>query len=162
MWASIITRILNIPESSLDTTVNTVQLTNGSIHHLSNNFFLAKLCISAMMIGPEILGFTSSEIGLHSLRSGAAMAMFLAGIPVPTIKLMGHWASKAFMDYIHPQVEQFSSIVSRAMILHTSFHTISNTNNSTHYHAKSTNPLQKHGLCQSIMIPNPITAYYHV
>lgn len=109
------------------------------------------------MIGHKILGFSPYEIGLHSLRSGAAMAMCLGGIPVPTIKLMGRWASEAFMDYICLQVEHFSSIMSRAMIIHTSFYTNPNANNSTHYHAKSTNPLQKHGFCQPTMIPNPIT-----
>jgi hypothetical protein len=36
------------------------------------------------------------------------MAMFLAGIPIATIKLTGWWASEAFMDNIRPQVEKFS------------------------------------------------------
>lgn len=32
------------------------------------------------IIGQEVLGFTKEEVGLHSIRSGGAMAMFLSGV----------------------------------------------------------------------------------
>ncbi len=122
IWASIIQRILKIPGSSPNTTINTILLANGSKQYLSNNFLINKLRLAVRMIGQDELGFTPAEIGLHSLCSGAAMAMFLAGIPTSTIKLMGRWASEAFMDYIRPQVEKFSSLISKKPILlyHTS------------------------------------------
>ncbi len=109
------------------------------------------------IIGHDELGFTPTEIGLHSLRSGAAMTMFLAGIPTSTIKLMGRWASEAFMDYIRPQVEKFSSLVSKAMIANPSYFTIPHNNNLCGYHSLfPNNNTQQHGLCQTIMTPNPI------
>jgi hypothetical protein len=159
IWASIIQRILKIPESSPNTTVNTILLINGSKQYLSNNYLITKLRLAAKIIGEDELGFTPSEIGLHSLHSGAAMAMFLAGIPTSTIQLMGRWASEAFMDYIRPQVEKFSSLVSKAMIANPTYFTIPHhDNNHRGYHSPfPNNNTHQHGLCQTIMIPNPIT-----
>jgi hypothetical protein len=78
-------------------------------------------------LGPDVLGFTPDQIGLHSARSGAAMAMFLAGIPVFTIMLMGRWSSDAFLRYIRKQVKEFSLGVSSKMIQNENFFTIQNT-----------------------------------
>jgi hypothetical protein len=147
---------LNIRGSSLDSTVNTIHLNDGSIQLLSNNFLITKLHLEVLIISQEELGFSLAEIGLPSLCSGAAMAMFLAGISVTTIKLIGRWASEAFMDYIHPQVERFSSLVSKAMISNPSFFTVPQHNHDKQYQYHITNQQQQHGLCQLIMIPNPI------
>jgi hypothetical protein len=84
------------------------------------------------------------------------MAMYLAGIPVPTIKLTGRWRSDVFIDYIHPQVEKFSTLVSKAMISDPSIFTIPNHNDCHHHHNRVSNHHEKHGLYQLIMIPNPI------
>ncbi len=159
IWASIIKRILHIPESLPNTTVNTILLANGSKQYLSNNHLITKLRLAARIIGQDELGFTPSEIGLHSLCSGTAMAMFLAGIPISMIKLMGRWASEAFVDYICPQVEKFSSLVSKAMIANPSYFTIPHHNNNHRgYHSLfPNNNTHQHGLCQTIMIPSPIT-----
>jgi hypothetical protein len=46
------------------------------------------------------LGLDSKRIGLHSLRSLAAMAMYLNSVPVYTITLLGRWSSDAFLRYI--------------------------------------------------------------
>ena len=43
---------------------------------------------------------------MHPLRAGAAMAMFLGGVPVETIQLIGRWRSQTFMRYIWIQVQQ--------------------------------------------------------
>ena len=67
-------------------------------------------------IGEEKIGFNSSEIGTHSIRSRAAMAMFLDEILVYVIMLIGRWSSDAFLKYIRKQVEQFSHNVARRMI----------------------------------------------
>ena len=71
-----------------------------------------------------MLGFDASELGLHSIRSGAAMSMYLTGIPVFTIMLIGHWSSDAFLRYIKKQVQEFSAGVSVKMIQADSFFTI--------------------------------------
>jgi hypothetical protein len=55
---------------------------------------------AATSIGPYVLGFTVDQIGLYSARSGAAMAIYLAGVPVFMIILLGRWCSGAFLRYI--------------------------------------------------------------
>ena len=50
---------------------------------------LVRLRAAAIQYGEARLGFSASRIGTHSLRAGAAMAMFLAGVPVETIQLIG-------------------------------------------------------------------------
>jgi hypothetical protein len=64
----------------------------------------------------ESLNIKADECGLHSLRSSAAMAMYLNGIPVYTIMLLGRWSSDAFLRYIRKQVTEFSKGVARKMI----------------------------------------------
>ena len=61
-------------------------------------------------------GLTPAEIGLHSMRSSSAMAMYLHKVPVYTIMLLGRWSSDAFLRYIRRQVETFGQDVSRKMI----------------------------------------------
>jgi hypothetical protein len=44
------------------------------------------------------------------------MAMYLNGIPVYTIMLLGRWSSDAFLLYIRKQVTEFSKGVARKTI----------------------------------------------
>jgi len=60
--------------------------------------------------------FKADAVGTHSLQSAAAMAMFLGGLPVYLIMLMGRWSSNPFLRYIRKQVEQISHNVSSKMI----------------------------------------------
>jgi hypothetical protein len=95
---------------------------DGKASHLTATFLLGKLCQAASIIGKNDLVFEPNELGLHSLRSGAAMAMYLAGCAVFTIMLIGCWSSDAFLNYIRPQVSEFSLCVSEKMILHEEFY----------------------------------------
>jgi hypothetical protein len=56
--------------------------------------------MAAVSLGPDKLGFIPDQIGLHSVHSGAAMAMHLAGVPVFTSILLNHLSSDAFLRYI--------------------------------------------------------------
>ena len=67
-------------------------------------------------IGEDVLNIKADEVGTHSIRSAAAMAMFIGGLPVYLIMLMGRWSSDAFLRYIRKQIEQFSHDVSSKMI----------------------------------------------
>jgi hypothetical protein len=80
--------------------------------------------LAAAAIGKNTLGFSPEQIGLHSARSGAALAMYLAGVPVFTIMLMGRWSSDAFLCYIRKQVKEFSSGISKRMITNEKIFTI--------------------------------------
>ena len=63
----------------------------------------------------------ASDIGTRSIRSGAAMGLFLAGISVDKIKMLGRWSSDAFLVYIRPQVLEWTNNMSSEMIKNNSF-----------------------------------------
>jgi hypothetical protein len=42
-------------------------------------------------MGTERLGFTPEDCGTHLIRSAAARAMHMAGVPAYTIMLIGRW-----------------------------------------------------------------------
>jgi hypothetical protein len=52
------------------------------------------------------------------------MEMYLAGVPVYMIMLIGRWSSDAFLRHIRQQVEEFLKDVAHKMLMHTSFRTI--------------------------------------
>ena len=74
------------------------------------------LRVAVGAIGEEKLGILMKEVGTHSIRSGAAMAMYLGECPVYTIMMIGRWSSDAFLRYIRKQIEQFSHNVSCKML----------------------------------------------
>ena len=49
----------------------------------------------------QLIGHNASRYSMHSLRRGGALTAFKAGLPSKTIKLLGDWASKAYLRYIH-------------------------------------------------------------
>jgi hypothetical protein len=61
------------------------------------------------------LGISKEEIGTHSIRLGAAMAMYLGECPVYTIMLIGQWSSNTFLRCFRKQVMEFSHNVSKRM-----------------------------------------------
>ena len=113
--AKIIRRILSYPDTSEDTYINTFR-SNRKLYEVSGDDMKNAIRAAASVLGESTLGFKISEIGTHSIRSGAAMAMYLDDVPVYTIMLIGRWSSDAFLRYIRKQVEQFSHNVSRRMI----------------------------------------------
>jgi hypothetical protein len=95
----------------------------GKLSYLSSVDMRIRLRAAASILGIAKLGFNPEDIGTHSLRSGAAMAMYLAGVPVYTIMIVGRWSSDAFLRYIRKQVEMFSHNVSVRMIQNDHFFT---------------------------------------
>jgi hypothetical protein len=124
IWAKIVSRVYSYPSSGPDTSVNTFRLNNGKTHKFSGKELLTHLRRAAASMGPDILGYTPDQIGMHSARSGAAMAMYLAGVPVFTIMLLGRWSSDAFLRYIRKEVQEFSLSVSSKMIAKDTFFTL--------------------------------------
>lgn len=119
-WARVVNRIWSYPGTSLDTPVSAVWR-HDRIEHITSGELVNILRAAVKAVGKDQLGFTADEIGTHSIRSGAAMQMYLGEIPVYTIMLIGRWSSDAFLRYIRKQVEQFSHNVSRRMITFMSF-----------------------------------------
>jgi hypothetical protein len=124
IWGTIVTRITGYSGFDPSDTVNKFQLPNGKFTFFSGSELLKKLRLAATAVGPDSLGFSAKEIGLHSARSGAAMAMYLAHVPVFTIMLLGRWSSDAFLRYIRKQVKEFSNGISSKMITKEHFFTI--------------------------------------
>ncbi len=57
-------------------------------------------------------------------RAGAAMAMFLAGVPCETIQLIGRWRSRTSMKYLRIQVTASTRGVTTKMTSLDSFFTV--------------------------------------
>ena len=114
-WAKTIMRLRSYPGTTINTPINIIHM-NNKIYHIQSNDNIKLLRRVVDIMDASELGFTSSEIGTHSIRSGGAMAMKLAGIDDTTIKLLGRWRSDSFLLYIRKQVLQFSSKVSTRML----------------------------------------------
>ena len=63
-------------------------------------------------IGKTKLGICLSEFGTRSIHSGEVMAMYLAGVPIFSIMLIGRWSSTAFLKCIRKQVQEISQCAS--------------------------------------------------
>jgi hypothetical protein len=115
-WCSIVQRIRAFDNSNDESTINTFMDKNNKLHKISGRQMLAQIRLAAAAIGKDKLGFTPKEIGLHSARCGAAMAMYLSGVLVCTIMLLGRWSSNAFLRYIRKQINEFSKGISSKML----------------------------------------------
>jgi len=127
-------------------------------------WILKRLRLAATTLGADVLGFTAKEIGLHSARSGAAMAMYLAHVPVFTIMLLGRWSSDAFLRYIHKQVKEFSTGISAKMVQHDHFFTVPSTSKDDP--RVSNHPLNlalqnNNGLCSFKGTVRPLASVFH-
>ena len=109
---------------------------------ITNDFtrkFLREICQDGG--GKGTFGFDSSEIGNKSIRSGAAMSLFLTNHSADKIMILGRWKSRAFLDYIRPQVAQWSSCFAKDMV---SFETFFDLCSKGITKKKIQEPLKKH------------------
>jgi hypothetical protein len=120
--ASLVLRVLSsVPNAGPETPVSTIQkggesrvVTSGELR-----WNLRSACTRGG--GTSTFGYSANEIGTRSIRSGAAMGFFLMNHPVATIMILGRWSSDAFLDYIRPQVLEWTNQLSRDMIHNDSF-----------------------------------------
>ncbi len=115
LWASIISRILSFKGTNQNSPVSLAQHNNKTIS-ITSEMVANLLKDGVVAISETKLGIHRSEVGTHSIRSGAAMAMYLAGVPIFSIMLIGRWLSLAFLKYIQKQVQEFSFGISSKMI----------------------------------------------
>lgn len=59
------------------------------------------------------------------------MAMYLGGVPVFAIQMIGCWSSDSFMGYIRKQIEEFTFDVSHKMLTMQSFRHLPQQNTET-------------------------------
>lgn len=122
-WAGVVQRILKYPTATTQSPIN-LSITNGKAHLLTAKEALTFLRSIVREVGQATLGFLPKDVGVHSIRSGGAMAMYLAHTPVYTIRLTGRWSSDAFLLYIRKQVQEFSVGISEGMAQHDQFFTV--------------------------------------
>ena len=115
-WATTVRRVRKIPGADDNSPVCLFQDNTGTITMLTAEFVRSRLRAIVDIMGKSELGFTKEEIGLHSIRSGGAMAMFLSGTSVIVIMRVGRWSSEAFLEYIRDQIESFTKGVSSNML----------------------------------------------
>jgi hypothetical protein len=89
---------------------------NGSVELVTFQQVIIALRNAVCAIGKACLGISNEKISTRSIRSGAAMAMYLGKCLVYTIMLIGQWSSDAFLQYIRKQVMEFSHNVSKRML----------------------------------------------
>ena len=124
-WAAICSRIHEYPDATLSTPVNTyIHPDTQKLLRVTSKQVLTSIRAVVTCIGKDTLGYSATDVGTHSLRSAAAMAMYLTGVPDFTIMLIGRWSSDAFLRYIRRQVQEFSSGVSSRMLLTAAYFTI--------------------------------------
>ena len=77
-----------IQEWNPDWPVNTIHQ-NGKVVYITNTKISTLIKAAVADIGVDILGFGSDDVNTHSNQAAAAMAMYLANMPVYTIMLVG-------------------------------------------------------------------------
>ena len=142
-WGTTVQRILStIPEASGDTKVCSFIDGQQKVIDFDSNQVRPKLRAIVELIGELELGFSKDDIGLHSIRAGGAMAMFLSGVSEIIIQRVGRWSSLAFLEYIREQVESFTIGVSQKMLLCEKFHHLNEReSNQIEGNKNETNPI---------------------
>ncbi len=104
------------PLGTFGTAIGTDQVSAAHIRTLLRN--------TAQTLGLESHGFDLARIGTHSLRSGGAMALRLAGHADATIKKLGRWSSNTYLLYIQTQIAQLSHGIATSMARRLHFHNV--------------------------------------
>ncbi len=133
IWMSIVKRIRSYKGTNPNSSVSLAKHGNKIIS-ITSEMIVNLIRDGIVAIGETKHGINQSEIGSKSIRSGAAMAMYLAGTPVFSIMLVGRWPSTAFLKYIRKQVQEFSHGISSKMIEIQSFRHFKNST--------ATNPME--------------------
>jgi hypothetical protein len=104
IWSGIIRRIIGYSSTTPNTTVHYYLHPDSIIHKFLGKDLLGRIRIATTSLRHNELSFSPEELDLCSARSGVAMAMYLAGVAVFTIILLGRWSSDTFLHYICKQV----------------------------------------------------------
>jgi hypothetical protein len=128
-FVSIVQRILRtVPNAGPETKINTFHSSSRTTTVLiTSDYIRERMRLTCKMFGGKAtFGFDPHEIGNKSIRSGAAMALFLQNVSSDRIMILGRWESEAFLVYIRPQVLEWTNNMSKSMIAINSFTDIGN------------------------------------
>ena len=121
--ASIIRRIhRTISDRNGSTPLCAYLSTTGTTLHITSTYLRKSLrSVCTLGGGEPTFGFIAADIGTRSIRSGAAMSLFLANHSVAKIMILGRWSSDAFLVYLRPQVLEWTNNMSGDMLSNESF-----------------------------------------
>jgi hypothetical protein len=109
------------PGWTKDTLLCTIRLGNKN-QQITNTFAKRLLRHTCQLYGGhKTFGFHPCEIGNRSIRSGAAMALFMKDHSTAKIMILGRWSSDAFLVYIRRPVLEWANNMSRDMVSFDSF-----------------------------------------
>jgi hypothetical protein len=111
----LVQHISNYPGVKPATPVSTVWVHNR-VSHVTSKIVESALCDGVMAADEAKLSIHCHKVGTHSIQAGAAMAMYLGGVPVFAIMMIGQWSSTAFMKYIRKQIKEFTLNVLKNML----------------------------------------------
>ena len=116
-WAAVVQRIVaTVPNYGPTTPACAYSTPSGTrfltIDHIRS--LLRRICL--LFGGRTAFGFDPHEIGTRSIRSGAAMSLFLNNHSPSRIMLLGRWSSDAFLVYLRPQVLEWTHSMSSDMV----------------------------------------------
>ena len=97
---------------------------SNKLKYVSSKTILGQLRTATKSTGEERQGLQADRIGTHSIRSGAAMAMHLAGMSGKTIEMVDRWRSRTLMRYLHIQVPDTTLGVATHMTNRQTFFTV--------------------------------------
>lgn len=97
---------------------------NGRQYRVRAPSILAAVRLAAIRCNLASYGYDLSRVGSHSLRSGGAMQLKLAGYDHDMIRKLGRWRSDTYLKYIQSQIGELTAGVSRAMARLTWFHNV--------------------------------------
>ena len=122
-FARAITRVRKyVPGANDQTLLSSIRCKSYRGDYIYSDYtlwFIKRIC--SQCGGARSFGFDESEIGNKSIRSGAAMSLFLMNHSTDKIMVLGRWKSKAFLDYIRPQIIEWSTCLSKDMVSFDSF-----------------------------------------
>ena len=119
-WLFVINSILATSNNDTSKTVNYFLQNNAApqsptkwfISQHDTTQFLRHTCHAAK----GAFGYAPKDVSAKGIRSGAAMAMWIAGCSTSEIMLLGRWTSDAFLVYLRPQTFEATEKLSQMMI----------------------------------------------
>jgi hypothetical protein len=127
----LVKQILSYPGLTKNTKVSMVMI-GTRISNITSKIIETALCDGVKTYGKAKLWIYKHKVGTHSIRSGSAMAMYIGGVPVFAIMMIGRWLPDAFMKYICKQIKEFTFDVSQRMLTMQHFrHTPTNATNDS-------------------------------
>ena len=117
-WIRIVNFVWNnVWNASPDTPVATVRASaTGSGQEVTLDATVKLMKSMCKLMAPvKNYGFEDHELGARSIRTGAAMALFMVHKDPLRVMILGRWKSMAFMEYIRPQVLELTDDLATAM-----------------------------------------------